>query len=144
MEEPAAPPPYEVIEHTADVGLVVNGTTLAELFANAALGMFALMAELAGVAEKEVRQVEVESEDWGGLLVKWLSELLFYLDSEELLFHRFQINELVPYRLKARAYGEPIDRQRHQLHFGVKAVTKHMLEVREEDGHWRAQVLFDI
>lgn len=137
-------PPFEVIEHTADVGIVVRGSTLAELFVHAAQGMFALMVELPGVEEREERQVELEGKDWGGLLVKWLSELLFFLDSEELLFRRFQVEELVPYRLRARAFGEAIDRERHQLHFGVKAVTKHMLEVRQEDGGWRGQVLFDI
>jgi SHS2 domain-containing protein len=138
------PPPYEVIEHTADVGLVVRGATLAELFSNAALGMFAIMAELTGVEERTERSLELEGSDWEGLLVKWLSDLLFFLDAEELLFSRFQIDLLEPYRLRARAYGEPIDRERHQLHFGVKAVTRHMLEVRQGDGGWRAQVLFDI
>jgi SHS2 domain-containing protein len=137
-------PPYEIIEHTADVGIVVRGATLAELFSNAALGMFALMAELAGVEERTERSLALDASDWDGLLVKWLSELLFFPDAEELLFSRFQIDLLEPYRLRARAYGEPIDRERHQLHFGVKAVTKHMLEVRQEDGRWRAQVLFDI
>ncbi len=36
--------PYEIIEHTADVGLKVNGTTLKELFENAASGMFYIVA----------------------------------------------------------------------------------------------------
>ncbi len=137
-------PPYEIVEHTADVGLIVHGATLSELFVNAAEGMFALMAELAGVREREERAIEVEGHDWGGLLVRWLSELLFFLDSQELLFRRFEVRELAPYRLRALAFGEPIDRERHVLHFAVKAVTKHMLEVRQEDGRWRAQVIFDI
>jgi SHS2 domain-containing protein len=132
------------MEHTADVGLIVHGVSLPALFANAAEGMFALMAELAGVQEREERTIEVEGSDWGGLLVSWLSELLFFLDSQEMLFRRFEIRELVPYRLRVTAFGEPINRDRHMLHFAVKAVTKHMLEVRQEDGHWRAQILFDI
>ena len=136
--------PFEIIEHTADVGIVARGATLEELFANAARALFALMVELAGVEERQERQVVVTAQDWSGLLVNWLSELLYYVDAEELLLRRFQVQELKPFRLVARAFGETIDRQRHQLHFGVKAVTKHMLEVRQEDGHWRAQVLFDI
>ena len=41
-------PPFEILEHTADVGIVAHGGSLAELFANAATGMFAIMAELEG------------------------------------------------------------------------------------------------
>lgn len=136
--------PFEIIEHTADVGIVARGATLEELFANAAIALFALMVDLAGVKEKEERRIEVAAQDWDGLLVRWLSELLYYVDADELLFRRFQILELEPFRLVAQAFGETIDRKRHRLHFGVKAVTKHMLEVREEDGRWRAQVLLDI
>jgi len=117
---------------------------LNELFANAALGMFSLMAELGGVREREQRQIELTARDVQGLLVNWLSELLFYVDAEEMLFSRFEIDELSDTRLRARAWGERIDRDRHELHFGIKAVTRHTLEVVKESGRYRATVLFDI
>ena len=137
-------PPFEILEHTADVGIVAHGSSLAELFANAAAGMFALMADLEGVRQAEERQVYVEARDREGLLVRWLTELLYYLDAEEMLFSRFVVEEISDKRLRARALGERIDPARHRLHFGVKAVTRHMLEVAAEDGGYRAQVLFDI
>ena len=133
-----------MLEHTADAGIIARGGTLNELFANAALGMFSLMAELGGVREREQRQIELTARDVQGLLVNWLSELLFYVDAEEILFSRFEIDELSDTRLRARAWGERIDRDRHELHFGIKAVTRHMLEVVKESGRYRATVLFDI
>ena len=133
-----------MLEHTADAGIIARGGTLNELFANAALGMFSLMAELGGVREREQRQIELTARDVQGLLVNWLSELLFYVDAEEMLFSRFEIDELSDTRLRARAWGERIDRDRHELHFGIKAVTRHMLEVVKESGRYRATVLFDI
>ena len=133
-----------MLEHTADAGIIARGGTLSELFANAALGMFSLMADLGGVREREQRQIELTARDVQGLLVNWLSELLFYVDAEEILFSRFEIDELSDTRLRARAWGERIDRDRHELHFGIKAVTRHMLEVVEENGDYRATVLFDI
>src|SRR5438876_10903097 len=53
----AAPPPFEVVEHTADVVLVAHGRTLEELFANAARGMMLFLIEPAAVrpAERRVR-----------------------------------------------------------------------------------------
>ena len=137
-------PPFEILEHTADVGIIVHGADLAELFANAATGMFALMADLEGVEQRQERLVRVEGRDRETLLVRWLTELLYYLDAEGMLFHRFQIEEITERRLRARAFGEPIDRERHVLHFGVKAVTRHLLEIVPEEGGYRATVLFDI
>ena len=137
-------PPFEVLEHTADVGIVVHGADLAELFANAGVGMFTLMVDMEGVEEREERLIQVEGRDRETLLVRWLTELLYYLDTEEMLFRRFEMEELSETRLRARGFGEAIDRERHQLHFGVKAVTRHMLEIAPEDGGYRATVLFDI
>ena len=139
-----ARPPFEVFEHTADVGIVAHGADLRALFANAAQGMFSLMADLSGVEEREQRSIEVEARDREGLLVNWLTELLYYLDAEEMLFRRFEIDELSDTRLRGRAFGERIDRDRHDLRLGVKAVTRHMLEIAPENGGYRATVLLDI
>lgn len=137
--------PFEILEHTADAGIIARGETAEELFANAALGMFSLMAELEAVRQPEERRIEVEAADREGLIVRWLTELLYYLDAEELLFSRFQVEEASETRLRARAFGERIDPERHRLHFGVKAVTRHLLEVgRDATGAYRARVLFDI
>jgi SHS2 domain-containing protein len=137
-------PPFEILEHTADAGIVAHGGNMAEVFANAAAGMFALMVELNDVRRVEERQVNVEGRDYEGLIVRWLTELLYYVDAEEMLFSRFIVDEVSGKRLRARVFGERIDPERHRLHFGVKAVTRHMLEVTAEDGGYRAQVLFDI
>ncbi len=137
-------PPFEILEHTADAGIVAHGGSLAEVYANAAAGMFALMADLEGVRQGEERRVYIEARDREGLLVRWLTELLYYLDAEEMLFSQFVVEDINDTSLRARVLGERIDPQRHRLHFGVKAVTRHMLEVAPEDSGYRAQVLFDI
>ena len=123
---------------------MAHGADLAELFANAGVGMFTLMVDQAGVEEREHRSIQVEARDRETLLVHWLTELLYYLDAEEMLFRRFEVEELTDTRLRARGFGERIDRERHQLHCGVKAVTRHMLEIAPEDGGYQATVLFDI
>jgi len=125
------------------VGIVAHGRDLPSLFANAALGMFALMVDLEGVQERQERRIEVAARDLEGLMVRWLTELLYHLDAHEMLFSRFEVLTIDDTHLEARAFGEPIDRERHNLHFGVKAVTRHMLEVARENGY-RATILFDI
>jgi len=137
-------PPFEVLEHTADVGIIAHGADLPQLFANAALGLFSLMVQTSGVRQTEERVIEVQARNLESLLVRWLTELLYYLDAEEMLFSRFEITEMSDTSLRARAFGERIDRNRHDLRFGVKAVTRHMLEIAPEDGGYRATIIFDI
>jgi len=133
---------YELIEHTSDIGLIAYGRTLAEAFANAARGMFSIIAEPDGVREEDSRRVEVNADDIEGLLFEWLNSLLYYFDVEMLLFKRFDITEFEDTRLVAVCRGERYDSARHRLKTGVKSATYHMLEVDREKN--RVSVIFDV
>ena len=134
---------FELIEHTADVGIVAYGADVREAFANAARGMFSLIVEPGSVGEMAHRDIEVTAPDEESLLVTWLNELIYLFDAETMLFSRFDITELGTNRLKARAYGESVDDTRHKLKTGIKAATYHMVEVDRSQGG-RVRVLFDI
>lgn len=131
-----------MIEHTADTGLVACGKTLEEAFANAAYGMFSIIADLRLVREKESRIVGVSEEDSEALLFEWLNRLIYCFDVETLIFKRFDISEFDGYRLKATCYGEKYDPLHHHIRIGVKSATYHMLEVDKAKN--RVQVIFDI
>jgi SHS2 domain-containing protein len=133
---------FDLIEHTADMGLAAYGKTLAEAFANAAGGMFSIIAELDGVNEVEARRVEVDADDAEGLLFEWLNALLYYFDVEGIIFRRFDIIDFKERRLAADCYGEKYDPARHCLKTGVKSATYHMLEV--DRARKRVQVIFDV
>lgn len=133
---------FELIEHTADTGLIAYGRTLAEAFANAAYGLFSIIAELEAVKEVESRIVAINEEDSEGLLFEWLNSLIYLFDVEMLLFKRFDIEEFNGRGLKAMCYGEKCDPSRHHLKTGVKSATYHMLKVDEEKNQVR--VIFDI
>jgi SHS2 domain-containing protein len=133
---------FELIEHTADTGLVAYGGTLAEAFANAAFGMFSIIAGLDNVREDESRRVKVRGPDMEGLLFEWLNELIYLFDVETLLFSRFDIVEFGESGLEAVCYGEKYDPARHHLKTEVKSATYHMLEVDAENNTVR--VIFDI
>jgi SHS2 domain-containing protein len=134
---------FEVIDHTADVGIAAYGEDLKEAFANAAYALFSMMLDLEGVGDVLCRQVEVTADDRSDLLVAWLNELIYLFEVDNMLFKRFDIGELNETRLRARCYGERIDPERHKIQVGFKAATYHMLKIDEGDG-FRIQVLFDI
>jgi SHS2 domain-containing protein len=133
---------FELIEHTADIGINAYGKTLSEAFASAAYGMFSIIAELENVREIETRRVEVSADDLEGLLFEWLNSLLYYFDVEMLLFRRFDVIEFGDNRLAAACCGEKYDPSRHRLKTGVKSATYHTLEVDRKEN--RVRVIFDI
>jgi len=134
---------FTIIEHTADVGIIARGASLSQTFTNAARALFSIITELDSVAEVLHRDTELAAPDRESLLVAWLNELIYLFDTENVLFRRFEITELNNTRLKARSYGEKVDKSKHELKTGVKAATYHMLRIDKGNGY-QAQVLFDI
>jgi SHS2 domain-containing protein len=137
-------PAFELFDHTADVGAWAYGRSRAEAFENAALAMLSLMVNVDSLLEAEEHRVEVEAENQEALLVAWLSELLYLVDAEGLVFRRTAIEELTDQRLVARLWGERIDPKRHALGTVVKAVTRHLLTIEKDDDGYRVRVIFDI
>jgi len=134
---------FEILDHTADVGIIAYGADMKQAFANAAKGLFSLITELDDIDEVLHRDAELTATDEESLLVEWLNELIYQFDTEGIVFKRFDISQLDNTRLKARGYGEKVNRSKHRLKTGVKAATYHMLKVDKNDG-CQVQVLFDI
>ena len=134
---------FDILNHTADVGIIAYGASLNQAFANAARGLFSLITDLDDVEEALSKDIEVTAPDQESLLVAWLNELIYRFDVENILFNRFDVTQLDSTRLKARTYGEKVDSSRHKLKTGVKATTYHMLKVKKTNGY-QVQVLFDI
>ncbi len=134
---------FEVIDHTADIGIIAYGSDLKESFTNAALALFSLIAELEDVSYSFRRELEVKAEDEESLLVHWLNELIYLFDVEYIIFKKFEITDLTQTQLRAICYGERVDPLKHKLKTGVKAATYHMLKV-DRGGDYRVQVILDI
>jgi SHS2 domain-containing protein len=134
---------FEILDHTADIGIIAYGADLRQAFANAARALFSLITELDDVEEVFYRDIELDASDEESLLVGWLNELVYRFDTEGALFKRFDIIQLEETHLKAKGYGEKADSSKHRLKTGVKGATYHMLKVDKTDG-FRVQVLFDI
>ncbi|MDP2726467.1 MAG: archease [Dehalococcoidia bacterium] len=134
---------FEVIEHTADIGIVAHGASVEDVFVNAARGMFSLMIDLDLIRESKSRDIAVHAPDLELLLAEWLSELLFLFEVEHVLFRRFQVELPAPGQLRGRVWGEHVDPKRHRIGLGIKAVTHHMLQIVKEDGY-RASIIFDV
>lgn len=135
---------YRVLEHTADLALGVYGRNLEELFSNAAFALFDVLTDLSRVEERTTKAISLHAFDLEQLLVKWLNELLYYHEVEQLLFKRFEIKRLEPGYLEATACGEVFREGVHVIFTSPKAVTHHKIEVAEGPEGWRARVIIDL
>jgi SHS2 domain-containing protein len=135
---------FEVLDHTADIGLAIYGENLKALFENAGEAFFHLITDLKKVRRRVERRIEIGGESLDRLLVDWLSELLYLHDVENLLFKGFKVESVGDDGLRAIVKGEPFQEGVHVIKTEVKAVTYHQLEVRQERKGWRARVILDL
>jgi len=119
---------YILIDHTADLMVKAFGSTVEECFANAGFALFDQTVDLANVGTSEEVRFEVEGMDDEDMLYSFLSELLFMLDCDEMVFKELKVcfngNKVV-----CDGRGEKLDRSKHRTRSEIKAVTYHMMEV---------------
>ena len=134
---------YDIIEHTADIGIKAYGKFLSECFENAAIGMFDIISDTRKVKPVGEYEISLKSDTVEELLVDWLSKLLTICDINNLVFGKFDVKiDEENCGLNAKVYGENFDSERHTIGKEIKAVTYHILEVNRKKGY--VQVLFDI
>jgi SHS2 domain-containing protein len=115
-----------------------------EAFANSALGMMSLMIDTDSVRPVCGTEIKADGRDWKSLLVSWLGEILFLVEAEHQAFGEFSVTSLSRFSVRGRGLGEPLDSARHAIKREIKAPTYHMLELKEENGRWMAQIIFDV
>ncbi len=136
--------PYEIVEHTADVGFRAWGETAAELFANAARALMEIAAGDAENTRSEQITVAAAGHDYESVMVNWLEEILYLFDTGRFAPTDFMVERIGPESMSARLIGEVRDPARHPWKVIVKAITYHQIEVVERNGRWQASIFVDI
>jgi len=135
---------WEHFSHPADIGIRGFGPTREEAFAQAALALTAVIVDLEKVRPSEAVDIVCREDDDEMLFMNWLSSLLYEMGTRNMLFRRFEI-EPVAGGVRARAWGEPVDAEKHKPAVEVKAATYAGLKVeKDSDGNWLAQCIVDV
>lgn len=134
---------WEHFAHDADVGVRGVGTSRAEAFEQVALAMMAVIIDLETVRPADRVDIECEGLDDELLLAEWLNRIVYEMASRHMLFCRFSVR-LEGLRLHGAAWGEPVDRERHQPAVEIKGATYTALRVACEGGEWLAQTVVDV
>jgi SHS2 domain-containing protein len=145
------PPSFRLLEDIAmaDVAFEATGDTPSELFVAAAQAVIEMLANPLTVSKTWHRTIDLEDEQFADLLFDWLSEMVYLKDAEGVVFRQATAVVLHEplrdrWRMHGELIGEAINPTRHELRSDVKAVTRHLYEVCESGGQWKARVVLDI
>ena len=114
-----------------------------EAFCAAAMALTAVITRPDKVAQDEVVLIHCQAPDYELLLVDWLNALVYEMATRRMLFSRFEV-VITDGQLRANAWGEPIDIERHQPAVEIKGATYTELSVRHAEGQWIAQCVVDV
>ena len=137
---------FKFFEHTADIGIEAYGKNLNELFENAALATSEVMVNTKQIKPSIKKEINLDNKNIDNLLVDFLDEIIYYKDAEELLFSKFEviIKKDSIYKLKAKIYGEKINREKHELRDDAKAVTFYQFKLEKIKNGFKVRFILDI
>lgn len=127
---------FSILDHTADLLIEGKGKTFESALEDLAKGMFSHMGK--SEPKREV-MFYAENENKDELIVSLLSDILSYCEINNFTPSMLEIVKYDGKKLLAKLKGE----NKKPLSI-IKAVTYHMLEVKEENNIWKIRVLFDI
>jgi len=135
---------WEHFAHGADMGVRGVGPTKASAFEQAALALTAVVADPASVRPLTAVRVACHAPNDDLLLVDFLNAVIYEMATRRMLFSAFVVSMDGP-ELQATAWGEPVDRARHEPAVEVKGATYTALRVEQQaGGGWLAQCVVDV
>ena len=137
---------YRFLDHMTDAVIEAHGSTLEEVFEQAAKGLNDTMIDLSGVRPEREIKIEASGHDLESLLFDWLDKVMLLLVADGIVMSEFsvRIRKDSGYALSGTAKGEKLDLSRHYYKVEIKAVTYHEMYVRQEDGRFVARFLLDL
>ena len=137
---------YEFLPHTADIKVLARGDTLAEAVMAASDALLASITDLSKVQDDEVVDITIRQPDLDTLLVSTLEELLFYHETEGMVFKQLVVGRVEKgpdgWLLHGTAHGQFISG--HLIETEIKAITYNDIRVEREESGWIVQIVFDI
>ena len=134
---------WEHFSHVADLGIRGVGADMGKAFEQAALALTAAVTDVSTVRPDIAIDMTCDADDSDTLFYDWINTLVYEMAVRKMLFSRFQV-KLSGTRLSARAWGEPVDRTRHEPAVEVKGATYTEVQVVRREDSWVAQCVIDV
>ncbi len=135
---------FELLEHTSDIGVLARGANRNEALLAASHGLASILVNPEGFKPLEERYFKATGPDEEAQIVNWLNEILFFFDTEGMVFVEFEIESWNRNEVVGRARGERFDIDRHEFRTAVKAATYHQFESHPTSEGWEIRVFLDV
>jgi len=135
---------FTFLDHTADLGIMVTGSDLRDLFEKAAHSMMQIMIKERPAVKTSALELSVSGEDYADLMVRWLSEILYLFQGEGKVVTSTEISSITQSHINATLQTIPFNPKQHEVLTEIKAVTYHRIEVVRVKGLHRATIIFDL
>lgn len=133
---------FEYLNHTADLGIKVFGSTIKELFLNTGQAIFSTI--VAGkLNPKQQITINLDNESLEELLVDWCRELLYNFAVHRYIPVDYKLS-LQEHRLRAELRVDIFNPRQHKIKTDIKNVTYHNLEIKKVDDHYEGSIIFDV
>ena len=93
---------FELLEHPSDIGVLARGATRGEALVAASQGLVSILVDPAPFRPLEERYFKAPGSDEAAQIVNWLNEILFFFDTDGLVFVDLKIDEALQ-----RLYPDP-------------------------------------
>jgi SHS2 domain-containing protein len=136
---------FQLLEHTSDVGILSRGSDRKDALIEASRGLVSILVDPAAFRPLEERYFKATGSDEAAQVVNWLNEILFFFDTEGMVFVQFDIDYWTDAEIIGRARGERFDIDHHEFRTAVKAATYHQFSSRATaDGAWEFRIFVDV
>ena len=139
---------FKLIDHTADVAVIVEGNSLEEIFISACQAWKFVTIDSVSEKFESSKKLIFNSSNYEILLSDLLTELNFQLLTKKWVFISIknillqELNSSI--QLEVEIFGEKFDPNKHQIKEEIKAVTFHQMKIEKVDNHFETKIIFDI
>lgn len=131
---------FTELEHTADIKFEILGSSLNEIFENAALAFSSYISSNLKINSKKKKYIELSADNIESLLYKFLDELIYLLDADNFAVSKAKV-KIKDNKLKATLFGDSTKNYNLQH---VKAATYAEMYIKKSKDNWRAQIVLDV
>lgn len=135
---------WDHFDADADVGVRGWGPTRGEAFAQATLGVFALLVGPDEVLAREQREIRAQADGPQALLAAWIDECLYVQEIEGFVARSIDVSRCTDTLAHGVLHGEPLDPIRHRVGTGVRRITAHQVAVDDQSGRHEVRIVVDI
>lgn len=139
---------FKLIDHTADVAVIVEGNSLEEIFISACQAWKFVTIDSVSEKIESSKKLIFNSSNYEILLSDLLTELNFQLLIKKWVFISIknillqELNSSI--QLEVEIFGEKFDPNKHHIKEEIKAVTFHQMKIEKVDNHFETKIIFDI